>query len=70
MDDIDRSQLIQERDTQIAIQEVLRHKNTIPSNGICTECGDTIPAPRVIAINATTCITCAVEIEREAKFWR
>lgn len=69
-DEIDRAQAAQIRDTEIAIKEMQRFKNLTPSNGICTECGCTIPAKRVELINATTCITCAKEIERESRFWR
>jgi len=61
---IDFAQAAQLRDTDIAIREQLRYKSLVPSNGICEECGTVIPPARVKAINATTCIDCARELER------
>jgi phage/conjugal plasmid C-4 type zinc finger TraR family protein len=70
MDEIDRAQVAQERDTQIAILEHRRKYKQVVSTGFCEECGVVIPLARLQAINATTCIDCAVIIEQESKRWR
>jgi RNA polymerase-binding transcription factor DksA len=70
MDVIDVAQHNQIRDTEIALQERLRYRENKVLTGFCEECGAVIPQARVLAVNATTCISCALEIEAEEKRWR
>lgn len=70
MDNIERAQEAQIRDTEISLQEHQRFKIQKISTGYCEECGVEIPRARVEAIGATTCIECAIELEKEARLWR
>lgn len=70
MDDCERAQEAQARDNNIALLERKRLQSTKVSTGYCEECDVKIPQARVDAINATTCIECAVMEELRVKQWR
>jgi RNA polymerase-binding transcription factor DksA len=69
MDDIDRAQIAQMRDTEIAIKKALSYRSMRESTGYCDDCGEVIPQARIDAINATTCIECAKKEEKRMRKW-
>jgi RNA polymerase-binding transcription factor DksA len=69
MDDIEKSQEAQLRDTEIAIRVQLGNARYVLSDGICEDCGETIPPERVKAINASMCIECAKLEEARMRKW-
>lgn len=70
MDDCERGQRNQERDTEIALKELQTRKVSIVSTGYCTDCGIEIPEARLKIILTNTCIDCAREQEIEERRWR
>ena len=67
MDDLDQAREISDFYMEVALKRHRSYQRVVKSTGFCEECGVNIPQARINAINAVTCLTCAIEEEQRLK---